>query len=148
GTFGNQHLLVDEIFINCLLRNTHFAGNVVHGNTFETKFQKHVSCLCNNLLFHCFIANLRRKGNQETFNTKIVSDVFIVFLTNSVASLLLTEQKYSNLAETYRMHSVEHYRRHFLEYLDEQRILRPPENLYEPIDYILRLPGKRIRPLL
>ncbi|MBF6607189.1 MAG: polyprenyl synthetase family protein [Flavobacterium sp.] len=46
------------------------------------------------------------------------------------------------------MHSVEHYRRHFLEYLDEQRILRTPENLYEPIDYILRLPGKRIRPLL
>ncbi len=46
------------------------------------------------------------------------------------------------------MLAVEQYRHYFLDYLEEQRILRSPENLYKPIDYILRLPGKRIRPVL
>ena len=36
----------------------------------------------------------------------------------------------------------------FLEYLAQQQPTKEPKNLYEPIDYILNLGGKRIRPLL
>ncbi len=40
------------------------------------------------------------------------------------------------------------YQKAFLEYLQSQKIVRDPKNLYTPIDYILQLGGKRIRPLL
>lgn len=43
---------------------------------------------------------------------------------------------------------IETYQQQFLEYLSEQNILREPRHLYEPIDYILRLGGKRLRPVL
>ena len=33
-------------------------------------------------------------------------------------------------------------------YLQEQSVVKEPNNLYEPIDYILKLTGKRVRPLL
>lgn len=46
------------------------------------------------------------------------------------------------------MHSIAVYQEHFLAYLENQNILKEPKNLYEPIDYILRLGGKRIRPVL
>lgn len=40
------------------------------------------------------------------------------------------------------------YQTDFLSYLESQKITREPQNLYEPIDYILQLGGKRIRPIL
>lgn len=36
----------------------------------------------------------------------------------------------------------------FLSYLKDQRLTKEPKNLYEPIEYILQLGGKRIRPIL
>lgn len=46
------------------------------------------------------------------------------------------------------MHSIAVYQDHFLAHLENQKILKEPKNLYEPIDYILRLGGKRMRPVL
>jgi len=40
------------------------------------------------------------------------------------------------------------YQNSFLSYLESKNWAREPKNLYEPIDYILQLSGKRIRPLL
>lgn len=40
------------------------------------------------------------------------------------------------------------YQEEFLEYLGNQKIIREPKNLYTPINYILQLGGKRIRPVL
>lgn len=46
------------------------------------------------------------------------------------------------------MHSISVYQEQFLSYLENQNTIREPKNLYEPIDYILRLGGKRMRPVL
>ncbi|RKE98937.1 polyprenyl synthetase family protein [Ichthyenterobacterium magnum] len=46
------------------------------------------------------------------------------------------------------MLSTENYRKAFIEYLDEYSEKKEPRNLYEPIEYILRLGGKRLRPVL
>nr|WP_314290347.1 polyprenyl synthetase family protein [uncultured Capnocytophaga sp.] len=46
------------------------------------------------------------------------------------------------------MHSIEDYREAFLAYLNSQHIQREPRHLYEPINYILHLGGKRLRPIL
>lgn len=40
------------------------------------------------------------------------------------------------------------YQEIFSDYIEKQKIGRNPENLYEPIRYILSLGGKRIRPML
>ena len=40
------------------------------------------------------------------------------------------------------------YQKEFQQYLDKKEWVREPKNLYEPIDYILQLSGKRIRPIL
>ena len=40
------------------------------------------------------------------------------------------------------------YQKDFLDYLDSKNWIQEPKNLYEPIDYILQLGGKRIRPVL
>ena len=41
-----------------------------------------------------------------------------------------------------------HYQKEFLSYLESKQWIHEPKNLYEPIDYILKLGGKRIRPVL
>ena len=41
-----------------------------------------------------------------------------------------------------------HYQQEFLQYLKSKNWIHEPKNLYEPIDYILQLGGKRIRPVL
>jgi len=46
------------------------------------------------------------------------------------------------------MHSVKQYQEFITDYLQSQQLGRQPENLYEPIQYILGLGGKRIRPVL
>jgi geranylgeranyl diphosphate synthase type II len=46
------------------------------------------------------------------------------------------------------MQSVETYREAFIDYLKSQPLEREPKNLYQPIDYILNLGGKRLRPVL
>jgi geranylgeranyl diphosphate synthase type II len=40
------------------------------------------------------------------------------------------------------------YQKEFQQYLDKKEWIREPKNLYEPIDYIIQLSGKRIRPIL
>jgi len=40
------------------------------------------------------------------------------------------------------------YQEEFLAYLESKQWIKEPKNLYEPIDYILQLGGKRIRPVL
>ncbi|WP_281231087.1 polyprenyl synthetase family protein [Flavobacterium gelatinilyticum] len=46
------------------------------------------------------------------------------------------------------MHDISQYQDFFIEYLKKQNIQKEPKNLYEPIEYILGLGGKRIRPVL
>ena len=41
-----------------------------------------------------------------------------------------------------------HYQKEFISYLESKQWIHEPKNLYEPIDYILKLGGKRIRPVL
>lgn len=43
---------------------------------------------------------------------------------------------------------LENYKNEFLAYLKEQIQIKEPTNLYEPIDYILQIGGKRLRPIL
>lgn len=46
------------------------------------------------------------------------------------------------------MLSIETYQHKFIEYLEAYSIVKEPKNLYEPIQYILKLGGKRLRPVL
>jgi len=46
------------------------------------------------------------------------------------------------------MHSVENYKVVFEQYLGQGHFTREPNGLYEPVNYILRMGGKRLRPLL
>lgn len=46
------------------------------------------------------------------------------------------------------MDQISHYNQLFTEYLQQNARVPEPKNLYEPIDYILNLGGKRIRPIL
>lgn len=46
------------------------------------------------------------------------------------------------------MLSISAYRDLFLDHLKQEIIVRDPKNLYAPIDYILNLGGKRLRPVL
>jgi geranylgeranyl diphosphate synthase type II len=46
------------------------------------------------------------------------------------------------------MHSIDFYRTEFISYLKESIKIDEPQNLYEPIAYILGLGGKRLRPVL
>lgn len=46
------------------------------------------------------------------------------------------------------MHAIDQFQDFFITYLEKQTITKEPENLYEPIAYILGLGGKRIRPVL
>ena len=50
--------------------------------------------------------------------------------------------------EPYFMHAISQYQEFFVTYLESQTIRKQPENLYIPIEYILGLGGKRIRPVL
>ncbi|MCC1484340.1 polyprenyl synthetase family protein [Winogradskyella immobilis] len=43
---------------------------------------------------------------------------------------------------------IEKYQKAFINYLEDFTIDRHPNNLYEPINYILKLGGKRLRPIL
>lgn len=46
------------------------------------------------------------------------------------------------------MHAIHQYQEFFITYLENQKINKDPKSLYEPIDYILSLGGKRMRPVL
>jgi len=46
------------------------------------------------------------------------------------------------------MHSIPQYQEFIANYIESQELLKEPRNLYEPIDYIIGLAGKRIRPVL
>lgn len=46
------------------------------------------------------------------------------------------------------MHSIQQYQEFVLEFLNAQQQAREPKNLYEPIQYILGLGGKKMRPVL
>jgi len=51
-------------------------------------------------------------------------------------------------SEFHFMHDISQYQDFFIDYLKKQNIHKEPINLYEPIEYILGLGGKRIRPVL
>ncbi|WP_158847005.1 polyprenyl synthetase family protein [Algibacter sp. L1A34] len=46
------------------------------------------------------------------------------------------------------MLSIEKYQNEFVSYLEKYSTVKEPKNLYEPIQYILELGGKRLRPVL
>ena len=46
------------------------------------------------------------------------------------------------------MQNIEAYQKSFLSYLKDFSVNKEPKNLYEPINYILKLGGKRLRPVL
>lgn len=46
------------------------------------------------------------------------------------------------------MHSIKQYQDQFSRYLKLQNFDKEPKNLYQPIDYIVQLGGKRMRPIL
>lgn len=46
------------------------------------------------------------------------------------------------------MHDISQYQDFFINYLETQSINKEPKNLYDPIQYILSLGGKRMRPVL
>ncbi|AWA31347.1 polyprenyl synthetase [Flavobacterium magnum] len=46
------------------------------------------------------------------------------------------------------MHSIPQYQEFIESYIRDQHILKSPQNLYEPVHYIINLGGKRMRPLL
>lgn len=46
------------------------------------------------------------------------------------------------------MQNIEVYQKSFLEYLETFAVEKEPKNLYEPVNYILKLGGKRLRPVL
>jgi geranylgeranyl diphosphate synthase type II len=43
---------------------------------------------------------------------------------------------------------ITHYHKDFIDYLESKKWVYEPKNLYEPIDYIIKLGGKRMRPIL
>jgi geranylgeranyl diphosphate synthase type II len=51
-------------------------------------------------------------------------------------------------SEFHFMHDISQYQDFFIHYLKNQSIQKEPKNLYAPIEYILGLGGKRIRPVL
>ena len=46
------------------------------------------------------------------------------------------------------MRSLNQYQTFFQSYLSENAFMQSPSELYEPVNYILSLGGKRLRPLL
>ncbi|GAQ48321.1 TPA: polyprenyl synthetase family protein [Flavobacterium psychrophilum] len=46
------------------------------------------------------------------------------------------------------MHTISHYQELISDYFSELHLTKEPKNLYNPIDYILSLGGKRMRPIL
>jgi len=46
------------------------------------------------------------------------------------------------------MQTIEFYQNTFLEYLKKYATFKDPKNLYQPVEYILNLGGKRLRPVL
>ena len=46
------------------------------------------------------------------------------------------------------MLSIETYQKEFVAYLEQNSTFKEPQNLYEPVKYILKLGGKRLRPVL
>ncbi len=46
------------------------------------------------------------------------------------------------------MHALSHYQELITDYFSELHLTKDPKNLYEPIEYILSLGGKRMRPIL
>lgn len=62
--------------------------------------------------------------------------------------MLQYRMEYCKLAKIIFMHSISEYQDSFLDYLENQNIIKEPKSLYEPVHYILSLGGKRIRPIL
>ena len=46
------------------------------------------------------------------------------------------------------MQTTQYYQEAFINYLNAFTVKREPLNLYEPVNYILQLGGKRLRPVL
>ena len=46
------------------------------------------------------------------------------------------------------MKSIQKYQSHFIAHLKSYSLTREPRQLYDPVQYILKLGGKRLRPML
>ena len=75
------------------------------------------------------------------FNVKFLIRAFFLFFRLVIVYL---NPKIDSIV----MYTISEYQDLFLNYLKKQSILKEPKNLYEPIDYILHLGGKRMRPIL
>lgn len=62
--------------------------------------------------------------------------------------MLLKIDETSTLAKNTFMQPIAHYRDIITNYFDSHHIIKEPKSLYEPIEYILSLGGKRMRPVL
>ncbi len=84
---------------------------------------------------------------METLKTIIVSKVlhfFNIIFTFSASMFCGILASYQNCF----MRSITDYQNIFSEYLSEIKTEKAPENLYAPVNYILDLGGKRLRPVL
>lgn len=68
--------------------------------------------------------------------------LWLFCLCNAIGMLYFSQKNYLI------MHSIYEYQEFITTYLQEQTQRKEPRNLYEPIEYILSLGGKRIRPVL
>ena len=60
----------------------------------------------------------------------------------------MSKSKHVFLPKFYKALDLTSYQKEFLDYLENINWVKEPKNLYQPIDYILQLSGKRIRPIL
>lgn len=67
---------------------------------------------------------------------------------SNIFFLLPKTTETSTLAKNTSMQQIVQYRDIITDYFESHYIIKEPKNLYEPIDYILSLGGKRMRPVL
>ncbi len=76
-------------------------------------------------------------------------DCYIDSLENYLKLYFQTKLfKQNNYFYKNKILKIENYREAFLNYMGKNISVKEPENLYQPIDYIMSLGGKRMRPVL
>ena len=82
-----------------------------------------------------------KNTTQETFKTVLVSKVFVKKYHNLSVSLIFTQKIRDPL-------DLNSYKKDFLDFLQDREFTQEPQNLYKPVNYILSIGGKRMRPIL
>lgn len=110
-----------------------FEGVKVGKETLKTKKVSKVFLSC---LDKCI-------GKLRKYKVFEVTGIFCIFLRNKRAiprfALLLQKNRILNISD---------YKEQFLAHLEEKVQITEPKNLYAPVQYILDLGGKRLRPIL